>query len=106
MTPPGRALTFGVIQSELGTCFKQPGQPEQSLAISGDFNGWSTSATPMRYDRASGMFEATVPLPPGRYRYQVVVDGRSQVDAYNDQVITGETGARTSCFEIESNPSP
>lgn len=106
MTPPGGTLTFGVIQSELGTCFKQPGQPEQSLAISGDFNGWSTSATPMRYDRASGMFEATVPLPPGRYRYQVVVDGRSQVDAYNDQVITGETGARTSCFEIESNPSP
>ena len=99
-------MTFGVIQSDQGTCFRQPGQPEQSLAISGDFNGWSTSATPMRYDRAAGFFEATVPLPPGQYRYQVVVDGRSQVDAYNDQMMTGETGARTSCFVIEASSSP
>ena len=92
---------FGVLHSEQGTCFRQPGQPEQSMSIAGDFNGWSTSATPMRYERSTGSFEATVPLPPGRYRYQVVIDGRSRMDAYNDQAIIGETGVSTNSFTIE-----
>lgn len=92
---------FGVLHSEQGTCFRQPGQPEQSMAIAGDFNEWSTSATPMRYERSTGSFEATVPLPPGRYRYQVVIDGRSRMDAYNDQAIIGETGVSTNSFTIE-----
>ena len=92
---------FGVIHSEQGTCFRQPGQPEQSMSIAGDFNGWSTSATPMRYDRTTASFEAIVPLPPGRYRYQVVIDGRSRMDAYNDQAIIGETGVSTNSFTIE-----
>jgi len=93
---------FGVLQSEQGTCFRQPGQPEQSMAIAGDFNGWSTSATPMRYDRVENHFEAIVPLPPGRYRYQVVIDGRSVMDSYNDQAMIGATGASTNCFVIDA----
>ena len=93
---------FGVLQSEQGTCFRQPGQPEQSMAIAGDFNGWSTSATPMRYDRVEHRFEAIVPLPPGRYRYQVVIDGRSVMDSYNDQAMIGATGASTNCFVIDA----
>ena len=88
-------------QLSLRVSFKQPGQPEQSMSITGDFNGWSTSATPMRYERSTGSFEATVPLPPGRYRYQVVIDGRSRMDAYNDQAIIGETGVSTNSFTIE-----
>jgi chromosome partitioning protein len=101
-TSPIDPSNFGVLHSEQGICFRQPGQPEQSMAIAGDFNGWSTSATPMRYDRASGHFEATVPLPPGRYKYQVVIDGRSVMDAYNEQAMIGATGASTNCFVIDA----
>lgn len=92
---------YGVLVTDQGICFRQPGLPEQSMSISADFNGWSTSATPMRFDRTKGCFEAIVPLPPGEYRYQVVIDGRSRIDAYNDSMMTGETGASTNCFVIE-----
>lgn len=95
---------FGVIITDQGICFRQPGLPEQSMSISADFNGWSTSATPMRFDRARGCFEAIVPLPPGQYRYQVVIDGRSRIDPYNDATITGETGSSTNCFTLAPTP--
>lgn len=94
---------FGVIITDQGICFRQPGVPEQSMSISADFNGWSTSATPMRFDRSRGCFEAVVPLPPGQYRYQVVIDGRSRIDPYNESTLTGETGASTNCFTL--NPT-
>ena len=49
--------------------------PEASaVALVGDFNDWSVSATPL--ERAEGgVWTVTVPLPPGRYRYSFVVDG-------------------------------
>ena len=31
------------------------------------------------------MLEITVPLPEGRYRYQILVDGQAGLDSYNDQ---------------------
>ncbi|MDG2200306.1 MAG: AAA family ATPase [Phycisphaerales bacterium] len=97
-------LDFGVIITDQGICFRQPGLPEQSMSISADFNGWSTSATPMRFDRTLGCFQAIVPLPPGRYRYQVVIDGRSRIDPYNESTITGETGASTNSFTLNAAP--
>lgn len=49
--------------------------PEASaVALVGDFNDWSMSATPL--ERAEGgVWTVTVPLPPGRYRYSFVVNG-------------------------------
>ena len=74
---------FGAVITQQGIRFRQPGRPEQTMAVSGDFNGWSTSATPLRWNATSGAFEAVVPLPPGTYRYQVVVDGRAGPDPHN-----------------------
>ena len=56
----------------------------KALAVCGDFNGWSMSATPMVFNQETRSFEATVPLPPGEYRYQIAVDGRMHRDPYND----------------------
>jgi hypothetical protein len=50
--------------------------PEAStVALVGDFNDWSDSATPL-VRAEGGVWTVTVPLPPGRYRYSFVVDGR------------------------------
>lgn len=65
-----------------GVHFVQPCQPTQSISVAGDFNQWSPSATPLIYNQASGVAEAFVPLAPGTYQYQVVVDGRWQLDAF------------------------
>ena len=78
------AVTFGVDVTEEGIRFRQPGGPGQVMAVCGDFNGWSMSATPMQFNPDKRVFEATVPLPPGEYRYQIAVDGRMHRDPYND----------------------
>jgi hypothetical protein len=49
-----------------------PGAHEVRLI--GSFNRWNPDALPMVEVRP-GRFEAAVPLGPGRYRYQLVVDG-------------------------------
>ena len=59
-------ITFGVQVTDQGIRFRQPGGPGQSMAICGDFNGWSMSATPMSFRAEAGVFEAVVALPPGR----------------------------------------
>ena len=94
--------TFGAVITRQGIQFRQPGRPEQTMAVSGDFNGWSTSATPLRWNPTSGAFEAIVPLPPGTYHYQVVVDGRAGPDPHN-QVAPGTTeDASISVVEVEA----
>ena len=51
--------------------------------MAGDFNGWSPTATPLPFDPQIGAHHAFVEMPPGRYRYRLVVDGHWQADPYN-----------------------
>lgn len=46
-----------------------------AVALVGDFNGWDTTATPLRRTGPAGAWVVTVPLPPGRYRYAFLIDG-------------------------------
>lgn len=45
----------------------------RSVALVGDFNDWN--ATPLAPVRAGGVWTVTVPLAPGKYTYNFVVDG-------------------------------
>lgn len=76
-------LKFGVAVEGRTVQFVQPGAPGQLIAIAGDFNHWSSSATVLKFDEALGAFETTLRLPPGRYEYRLIVDGRWQADPYN-----------------------
>ncbi|MEI6740468.1 MAG: isoamylase early set domain-containing protein [Gemmatimonadaceae bacterium] len=51
----------------------------QQVALVGDFNGWSASATPMVRRGPQGGWAAEIPLTPGRHEYAFVVDGRRWV---------------------------
>ncbi|HET9514419.1 MAG TPA: isoamylase early set domain-containing protein [Gemmatimonadales bacterium] len=46
------------------------------VSLVGDFNDWSTSATPLQRAAGDGVWHVTIPLTPGRYRYAFIVDGR------------------------------
>ena len=46
-----------------------------SVALVGDFNGWSADSTPMTRLGNSDVWIATVPIAPGRHVYAFVVDG-------------------------------
>lgn len=46
----------------------------KSVAVVGEFNGWDGAALPMT-QVTPGVWEATLPLPPGRHVYAYLVDG-------------------------------
>ena len=50
------------------------------VALSGDFNDWSTEGTMLEGPDAEGNFVATVPLAQGEHEYMFVVDGRWVTD--------------------------
>jgi hypothetical protein len=50
----------------------QPGA--RTVQAAGDFNGWNPTQTPLE-PTSNGAWTVTIPLEPGRYEYQFVVDG-------------------------------
>lgn len=91
----------GVECTDTGVQFRQPGRADQSVAIRGDFNGWSSIATPMRWDAQTGLFGVVVSLPPGTYRYQVVIDGTPGADVYNADTAEAVGGGAASVLQVE-----
>lgn len=47
------------------------------VSLLGDFNGWSSVATPLEPGEAAGTWSVTVPLSAGRHVYAFLVDGRT-----------------------------
>jgi len=50
-----------------------------SVALAGDFNGWSRDATPLEDVDGRGQWTVTLPLAAGRHEYAFVVDGQRWV---------------------------
>lgn len=46
-----------------------------TVALVGDFNHWSPTATPLRPAGSNGVWIVDVPLPAGRHEYAFVIDG-------------------------------
>ena len=99
---------YGVRVTHQGTLFVQPtGIAAQRLHLAGDFNKWSDSATPMRQNDQLGVWEACLPLEPGRYRYRLVVDGQWQSDPHNTYVEANPFGELNNIVEVDSaTPKP
>jgi chromosome partitioning protein len=70
------------------------------VLIAGDFNNWSPMSTPMQSDRP-GIWKMTLPLPPGRYRYRFVVDGKWMSDPNNQYVETNQFGELNNVVEVD-----
>lgn len=56
-----------------GVRFQLRHQDASTVAIAGDFNGWSETAHPMV--RAGDLWTAVVAMPPGEYVFMYVVNG-------------------------------
>lgn len=63
-TKPGVGTSFTCVAPEAAEVF-----------LSGEFNEWSSTATPMERT-ADGPWVVSLELAPGRYEYKFVVDGR------------------------------
>ncbi len=75
---PARELArvFGPSVTSRGVRFAHPADERTTVFVAGDFNDWSATSTPLSYDESLGAHETMIEMPPGRYRYRLVIDGR------------------------------
>ncbi len=97
VTPPDSyekklAGLFGARHTAQGLLFIQPNGKAANVAIAGDFNGWNPATTQLKRDESLGVWQACVTVPPGRYRYRLVVDGQWVQDPYNSYVESNPFG--------------
>lgn len=74
------------------------------VTIVGDFNKWNAEALPMRRSADGRRWEVEVRLPPGRYTYGFVVDGRLTRDPGAPQTASDDFGIPSSVIMV-SRPS-
>lgn len=67
----------------------------KEVMVVGDFNRWNVKTHPMKNDNG-GVWKKTLMLPPARYEYKFLVDGRWKNDPKNDQTCPN-------CFGTQNN---
>lgn len=76
----------------------------ESVALVGDFNGWSDSATPMKKNK-TGVWKVDLALEEGEYQFRYLVN---QSEWYNDEdvpVVPNIFGSENSVVTV-SFPKP
>jgi len=52
-------------------------------------------------NKGDGIWEIKLKLPPGRYHYNFVVDGKWMKDPLNTQIVRNVLGRANSIFEVK-----
>jgi chromosome partitioning protein len=91
--PSGLAVT-----SE-GVMFTIEAPDAERVQLAGDFNNWTLHGNEM--EAMGGVWKKVVKLPPGRYRYRYVVDGRWQNDPLNAAVEPSPYGGDDSVLVMD-----
>ncbi len=86
------ARLYGVRPTHQGLLFVQPANGAREVQIAGDFNHWDPNRTPMNRDERLGIWQAVISVPPGKYRYRLVIDGRWVQDPYNTTLESNQLG--------------
>jgi glycosidase len=78
-----------------------PGAPGAgNVFVAGAFNGWSADKTPLTGPNENGEYIADVPLPPGKYGYKFVVDGKWMTDPTNPDTEDNGMGDKNSVVTV------
>ncbi len=92
---------YGVTQVNDAVMFVSLYPHAQEVYIAGDFNSWHPGKTKMEKVGTSGIWQTKLQLPPGKYRYRMVVDGKWQQDPYNEVTETNPFGDMNSVLEVK-----
>lgn len=79
-----------------------------AVFLAGEFNGWSTTATPM-HRQASGDWVVDLALQPGKYQYKFVVNGEWFPDVANPESVPDGWDGNNSVMTVPApgvSPSP
>ena len=75
----------------------------EAVSVVGDFNQWDPSSTPLTRG-TSGAWSVTVTLPPGRYRFSFLLDGRTwRADPDRPSVPDPDFQIPTSLVQVEGS---
>jgi len=83
-----------------GITFTIEAPDAEHVHLAGDFNNWTLDGSEM--EPMGGVWKKVVKLPPGRYRYRYVVDGRWQSDPLNAVVEPSPYGGEDSILVMDS----
>ena len=72
----------------------------RSVALLGDFNGWTRSGTELSASPVAGVWTITLPLPPGRHQYAFLIDGERWVIDPTAVIVHDEFGTETSVVTV------
>jgi hypothetical protein len=72
----------------------------RSVALAGDFNGWSRSATPLVEGENPGQWSVTLSVPSGRHEYAFIVDGERWVPDPTAVAVRDEFGNESSVLRV------
>jgi hypothetical protein len=90
---------YGVKQDGEDVLFSTRFEQAKKVMIAGDFNAWKPISTPMQRTH-DGVWQMRLPLPAGRYRYRLIVDGKWMTDPSNERVETNEFGELNNIVEV------
>ena len=78
--------------------YRPRGKMPAEVELAGQMNGWNPSATPMEF--RDGRFEKELWLNPGRYQYQLVVNGKWMLDPANPDSVSNNLGGFNSVMKV------
>ncbi|RLD62102.1 MAG: alpha-amlyase [Bacteroidetes bacterium] len=78
--------------------FDAKGKKYSSVQITGDINGWNPKATNL--ENNNGIWEKELSLNPGKYSYQVVLDGKWMLDPNNKDSVDNNSGGFNSLMKV------
>ncbi|HRQ73843.1 MAG TPA: AAA family ATPase [Phycisphaerales bacterium] len=106
--PGDKALRrlYGARQTPAGVLFIQPITLGRSVAVAGDFNRWSPDEHHLRRNEHIGVYEACIPLQPGRRLYRLIVDGHWIADPYNSEWELNAFGEPNSVVDVRPAAVP
>jgi chromosome partitioning protein len=91
---------YGVKQVGSTVVFAAHFEKARNVLLAGDFNNWTPQATPMICGERPGDWRKILPLPPGRYKYRLVVDGKWVTDPNNRIVEANQFGEMDNVIEV------
>ncbi|MEQ8769850.1 MAG: AAA family ATPase [Phycisphaerales bacterium] len=91
---------FGCRATAKGALFVQPATIGTRVQIAGEFNGWRPERATMVRNEGLGVFELRLDLPPGAYRYRLVIDGRWCTDEHNPERVWNAFGEADNLLRV------
>jgi len=81
----------------------KPDKKYKSINLFGSFNNWNRAELPMKDEKGTGVYTASVSLEPGRYEYKFFADGEELIDPSNKETVPNGLGGINSVLVI---PNP